>query len=766
MTPFRKNYGVFLSLSFVASAIYFLEIGLYSAHSPFLLLKSTPWPIPIINTFNLSPFLAMSTAWLLLLVSAASSLAFLTEKKYSSILLWASLFLKLGVYFSDYRLMGNFHLMQHWTTVLFLVIPYTIHHLRLFFCLFYFFAGLLKLNKDWVSGLSLFGPGLPISEEVRSALLIGVIILEIGLIWGLLLPSRKVALGVFAILVVFHLCSTFYIQLYYPTIMLLLLTFIPLGLIYEKWTDIHIKDFLNFRFGILVSIFLISQLNPYLSAGDTAITGEGRLTALNMIDIKPHCVAPLIYQEGENSWQEVDLAQNHRAVRVTCDPAYFVSQIQDFCSKNPSQKALFGLLTRRPSQSEYQPVFWMTEACQQAFKYSVWGRNSFVVPQTSTKYVFKSTESFDTSPAGDSSSFRGDLQNTGLLKISFSEKSSPTVIPLSMKVNIGIHNAAKSSPVADDLGFYVAGDSGVFNAIDPTGHLRWSLKFDSPRGIHSSPAIYKGFIFIGTYSGRLYKIHRQTGHISWWVQLGDAIGATPKVVDSSIYVNVETENPANGFVVKLNADDGSQLWKGPLHQQQSHSTPAISEDKAIIIYGSNQGTLTALRTDNGRLIWQKKLGAEIKTSPLIFEKHVFVGSWSENLFKFDITDGKMRGVVHLGAMIMSSPLIIPHRREILLGSTDGNLNWIHIDKMTLLQSLPLGEKGHKASAIAFRNKKGFRILVPCRFDSLCLFDDQRKIMASEPVGGKMTNEPALGSQHMLVSPEFPASVQLLPVPQN
>src|SRR4030095_10304830 len=71
--------------------------------------------------------------------------------------------LKLGIMLLDYRLRMNQHYMGFLSTFANLVVPGKRDALRFLFTLFYFWAGTLKLNWEWISGAGLYRPMWPFS---------------------------------------------------------------------------------------------------------------------------------------------------------------------------------------------------------------------------------------------------------------------------------------------------------------------------------------------------------------------------------------------------------------------------------------------------------------------------------------------------------------------------------------------------------------------------------------------------------------------------
>jgi len=84
------------------------------------------------------------------------------------------------------------------------------------------------------------------------------------------------------------------------------------------------------------------------------------------------------------------------------------------------------------------------------------------------------------------------------------------------------------------------GKSNVFVLDAETGKLLWSKEIDD--GINSSPVVYDGFIYFGSYNKKLYEIDLNSGEITWQFTTNNVITDSPIIVVGSgeevIYPNI------------------------------------------------------------------------------------------------------------------------------------------------------------------------------------------------------------------------------------
>src|SRR5262249_35413174 len=137
--------------------------------------------------------------------------------------------LKLAIMLLDYRLRMNQHYMGFFATFAYLFVPGKRDALRVLVTLFYFWAGTLKLNWEWISGAGLYRPMWPFSAAGVGVAGVYVIVLELGVAWGLLANRAWFFWGRFAQFLVSHALSWQFVGFFYPLLIFAILTIFPLS---------------------------------------------------------------------------------------------------------------------------------------------------------------------------------------------------------------------------------------------------------------------------------------------------------------------------------------------------------------------------------------------------------------------------------------------------------------------------------------------------------------------------------------------------------
>lgn len=337
-------------------------------------------------------------------------------------------------------------------------------------------------------------------------------------------------------------------------------------------------------------------------------------------------------------------------------------------------------------------------------------------------------------------SFRKDISRTGR-----SPETLRTPVRLFKRVaplNLDIHSASKSSPVADASGLYFGTDSGRFIKVTWQGDIAWEYKIGgTARGIHGSAVVADHDVWFGGYNGQLYRLNKHTGEVIWMTNVGETVGSSPLLVGRTLYVTVEWNERPNGGLVKVDAESGQILWQSPLLGEQIHSSPAYDELNRSVVFGSNHGVLFSYSLE-GQLKWTFHTGDAIKSTPAIFEGRAYVTSWDGFLYAIDGSTGRKIWKAPLHDSSQSSPTIIPELERVIVGDDEGFVRAFRLSDGSVLWSE--GFNGQiTGSATAFRSGSDWRIAIGCQRRTLCILTEHGKIVQELESRSEMTGEPGV-----------------------
>ncbi|SDM41188.1 Outer membrane protein assembly factor BamB, contains PQQ-like beta-propeller repeat [Halogranum gelatinilyticum] len=269
--------------------------------------------------------------------------------------------------------------------------------------------------------------------------------------------------------------------------------------------------------------------------------------------------------------------------------------------------------------------------------------------------------------------FRGDLRRQGYQP----ETTVPSTVEVAWEldaVNTGEHTAAKASAVRDPAGNYVIpGDDGAVRSVALDGSVDWLAETSpSRRGIHGTPTIANGLVYVGAYDGALYAFDVESGEQLWRTQLGDAIGSSPGYHDGLVYIAVEHSAP-DGSLAACDALTGEVVWTDGRPTDHPHSTIAIDRELGKLTVGSNDGTLYGWSYPDREPLWTFDTGRPIKGPIATYDGAAFFGSWDESVYRVDLETGKEDWAVATDDLVMGGASVDTDSETVYIGGHDGFL---------------------------------------------------------------------------------------------
>jgi hypothetical protein len=322
----------------------------------------------------------------LLVATAASALA---AKRYRMfwvlmVALNAYLFLVISL---DYRLRQNQHYMLLWVNAVFLLWPTKRWAIPLILISFYFWAGTLKLNYEWLSGAVLYDDLYFIPARFAWLACTYVVVLEMILIWGLLATRawlRWLTLGQLAL---FHIESVSQVGWFYPVLMGTLLSWFVID-----WTahpDNKTASLKNLWLGkaprsayLLLVLFASFQLVPYLYRGDRVLAAQGRIFSLDMLEARPVCDVRAVVHNSDHTDDVVSLLLAGFPARKICDPVFYFDRMTNLCRSHAADHnfvdADFVMHSRRATDTKLTTIVDQTNFCSQHEVYRIFSNNSWM----------------------------------------------------------------------------------------------------------------------------------------------------------------------------------------------------------------------------------------------------------------------------------------------------------------------------------------------------------------------------------------------------
>jgi hypothetical protein len=390
--PVLRAYGAGLALAHVLTFLFWRGDAPLQAVLP---VQATPICWPFFEDCHRFRFLApagidaLLWAYLALALGAMALFARRAAAAWAYASLMALEILKSLIIVQDYRLRMNQHYMAFFVALVFLAFPAKRRLLRYLVVLFYFWAGTLKLNRDWLSGAMFARSLLWVPASLVPLACAYVIALECVLVLGLLSRRRWIFWGTLGQLLLFHVISYPVVGFYYPSLMAALLSIFPLARVAGREGEGPSLAALGGALEpiptyALLAGFSMLQLVPHLFPGDPAITGEGRLFALHMFDAQVICEAHVTVHDGQGGSRRVRIVPLAPS-RVRCDPIVYLSFARALCRQGEEHRRWvdldLSLRSRRTSESNLRPVVELDRFCPRNVHYDIWRSNPWILKQ-------------------------------------------------------------------------------------------------------------------------------------------------------------------------------------------------------------------------------------------------------------------------------------------------------------------------------------------------------------------------------------------------
>jgi outer membrane protein assembly factor BamB len=231
-------------------------------------------------------------------------------------------------------------------------------------------------------------------------------------------------------------------------------------------------------------------------------------------------------------------------------------------------------------------------------------------------------------------------------------------------------SGVESSPAVENGVVYIGSFDGYIYALNATnGALIWSYLAGS--STYSSPAIVNGLLFQGASDGNIYALNASNGELIWKYQTGSPVYASPAVVDNVVYANSD-----NGAVYALIGSDGSEIWRGNIGVgDHADASPAVADG---IVYFVARSGLYSFNASTGSQIWYftspyspRQFTGYVYSCPAIAGNIVYYGSCDGYVFALNTNNGSMVWSYQTGLFVFASPALA--NGVLYVGSYDGYL---------------------------------------------------------------------------------------------
>ncbi|VFP79558.1 Outer membrane protein assembly factor BamB [Candidatus Erwinia haradaeae] len=286
--------------------------------------------------------------------------------------------------------------------------------------------------------------------------------------------------------------------------------------------------------------------------------------------------------------------------------------------------------------------------------------------------------------------------------------------------NRKLYSDTKLRPVFFDNIIYSANQNGIITALNTiNGKEQWKINLSESINVFSkkTPTFLSGgltindsYLYIGTEDATVFAINLRDGSIAWKTTVMGEVLSYPEVSDNLVLVHT-----GNGILQALNQFNGVVQWSINLDDNTPeftlHGQSSPSATSGIVIVGGDNGKVSAIMINQGKLIWQQNIAkqktipkginklSDVDVKPLVINGVVYAVAYNGNLAALDLQSGRVLWNRNIGS-IHNMILNINH---LFLVDQDDKLIAININNGTNIWQQNYLLNRHLTSPVWYRN---------------------------------------------------------------
>ena len=230
--------------------------------------------------------------------------------------------------------------------------------------------------------------------------------------------------------------------------------------------------------------------------------------------------------------------------------------------------------------------------------------------------------------------------------------------------------AVVASPVVHDGAVYAGRDDGNVLALDAdVGSLDWLVECGSPVYADLTYLTAEDLVYVGAKNGSIYALDAADGTEAWSRTFSTDISTTSAVVDDER----ELVYFASNEVVALSTASGEPSWATNFFGATAGSSPVFDEEYVYVAGAS--GRVYAVAND-GRIIhsrpeWEYRTESTVVSDPIVIEGSLIVPALNGSVYVLAAPSGEELDRADLPCETRSSPVVVDD--ELYIGSRSGTV---------------------------------------------------------------------------------------------
>lgn len=270
--------------------------------------------------------------------------------------------------------------------------------------------------------------------------------------------------------------------------------------------------------------------------------------------------------------------------------------------------------------------------------------------------------------------------------------ANPIAIKKLWSASIGEGEAelgVRQKPVIDGDLIFAADSANQLVALEKaTGKVRWKVnpnkeaenggwkfweKSTQPFALTGGPAVYSGLVAVGGRNGEVFAFNAVDGSLMWKTMISSSVISAPLITFDTVIVRAN-----DGKVFGLDIASGEKRWQFdrglPSLSVRGNSAPVLGP--GVILLGYEDGTLIALRQQDGTRLWEQLVAkpdgrteidrmADIDGEIQVGDREVFASSFRNSSMAISLANGQPIWVREVGGYagiaLLSDRIILSDR---------------------------------------------------------------------------------------------------------
>ena len=245
--------------------------------------------------------------------------------------------------------------------------------------------------------------------------------------------------------------------------------------------------------------------------------------------------------------------------------------------------------------------------------------------------------------------------------------ASPIAVKKLWSVSIGKGEQdlnVRQKPAIENDTIYAADSANQLVAINKaTGKIKWTANpnKEAEKGgwkiwakpvqsfaLTGGPAVYSGLVAVGGRNGEVFAFNATDGSLLWKTMVSSSVISAPLVTFDTVVVRVN-----DGKVIALDLSTGEKKWQFdrglPSLTVRGNSAPVLGP--GLIFVGYEDGTLIALRQQDGQRVWEQLIAkpdgrneldrmSDIDGEIQVGDREVFASSYHKSTMAMNVGNGQ------------------------------------------------------------------------------------------------------------------------------